>query len=139
MVKVMMRMLSCVLLALLLACGRRDPRSSIYPRERKNYRLLKDVDFCGELALFAEPDPTTMIGTVLDGAQHYVDPTTGKEFKAVSVLPVIDGKRVDRWYRRDALVRHVYMYKGDPDLRDCNYWLDREERISPSEFEIPAK
>jgi hypothetical protein len=128
-----------ILIVLALACTRSgDPRHARFPNGAARYRLLRDADFCGELPLFAKADPKTMIGTVLDGAQHYVDPKTGHEFRAISVLTVVEGRRVDRWYRREKLVGHVYVLENDPRFRSCAYWFDEEKRVTPLPSEIPA-
>ncbi len=129
-----------VVLLILTACTQvGDPRQSMHPKGVEHYRLLQDSDFCGELPLFAGPDPKTMIGTVLDGAVHYIDPKTGKEFRAISVFTVVNGRRVDRWYRRDKLVGHVYVLKNDPRFGNCGYWLDEEKPVRPLPSEIPAE
>ena len=111
----------------------------MFPKGAEQFRLLRDSDFCGELPLFAKPNSKSMIGTVLDGAQHYVDPKTGHQFHAISVLTVVNGDRVDRWYRREKLVGHVYVLKSDPHFTSCGYWLDREEPVAPSQSEIHAE
>lgn len=127
-------------LLLWIGCSRSgDPRKQMFPEGAEHYRVLKDSDFCGELPLFAEADPDTMIGTVLDGAQRYIDPKTGREFRAVSVMTVINGERVDRWYRREELVGHVYVLRNDQHLGNCGYWLDREEPVKPLPSEIPVE
>jgi hypothetical protein len=126
-------------LVLVAGCVQVDPRSRLYPTGAERYRLLRDGDFCSELALFARPEPASMIGTVLDGASSYTDPRTGSRFRAVSVFTVVKGKRVDRWYRRDALVDNIYVFADDPRLKRCSYWLEREEVIWPLPTERPAE
>lgn len=110
-----------------------------FPKGAEHYRLLADSDFCGELALFEKPDPDTMIGTVLEGARFYMNPQTGEQFRAVSVLTLVNGSRVDRWYRRDQLVGHVFVFRSDPRLKECGYWLEEEKPVRPLPTEIPAK
>lgn len=135
-----LRSAAIILVILALACDRSgDPRHARFPKGAGHYRLLKDTDFCGELPLFAKADPETMIGTVLDGAQRYVDPKTGREFRAISVLTVVNDRRVDRWYRREKLVGHVYVLKNDPRFTSCGYWFDEEKRVTPLPSEIPAE
>ncbi len=128
-----------LLILTIAACNGGDPRHSRFPRRAEHYRLLRDTDFCGELPLFAQADPRTMIGTVLDGAQRYIDPQTGREFRAISVLTIVNSKRVDRWYRRERLVGHVYVLTNDPRLNECGYWLDEEKPVRPLSPEIPAE
>ena len=129
-----------ILLASLNACSRAgDPRHSNYPEGAEHYRLLEETDFCGELPLFAGTDPKTMIGTVLDGAQRYVDPRSGRELRAIRVLTVMNDRRVDRWYARGKLVGHVYVLRDDPHFTRCGYWLEREEPVKPLATEIAAE
>jgi hypothetical protein len=116
-----------------------DPRWSRFPKGASHYRHMRDTDFCGELPLFAEADPTTMIGTVLDGARRYTDPKTGRQFRAVTVLAVVNGKRVDHWYRREKLVGHVYVLKNDPSFGHCGYWSEIEDPTTPLPQEVPAE
>jgi hypothetical protein len=121
----------------LSACGR-DPRHRLYATDPGAYRLLREGDFCSELPLFTKPDRRSMIGTVLDGAKRYIDPKSGREFPAVAVFTTVGGRRVDRWFRRDKLVGHVYVLKNDPSLGRCGYWMDREEPTRPLATEVPA-
>jgi hypothetical protein len=123
----------------LIGCNQSvDPRHKMYPKGVQYYRLLKEGDFCSELPLFAQPDPNTMIGTVLDGAQRYVDPRTGRELRAILVLTVVNNKRVDRWYPREKLVGSVYVLRNDPSFGNCGYWLDEEKPVKPLPSEIAA-
>ena len=127
-----------VALVLGACAGPVDPRSAQFPEGSDNYRLLNDADFCSELPLFEQPDPITMIGTVLEGARYYTKPGTNEHFRAVSVLTLVKGKRVDRWYRRIDLVGRVFVLKNDPRLTNCHYWLEEEKPVRPLPTEIPA-
>jgi hypothetical protein len=135
----MLRAFLGALVLMVVGCRRAaDARASAYPRGAANYRQLNDTDFCSELPLFVRPNPDTMIGTVLDGAEQYIDPKTGQRFRAISVLTVVNGQRVDRWYRREQLVGHVYVLTTDPRLNNCGYWLDRTDPVRPLPSEIAA-
>lgn len=116
-----------------------DPRHKMYPKGMEHYRLLRDGEFCSELPLFAAPDPKTMLGTVLDGAQHYIDPQTGRQIRAIRLLTVVDGKRVDRWYPRQTLVGSAYVLRQDSHFGSCGYWLDRAEPVQPLRSEVAAE
>jgi hypothetical protein len=136
------RLVLCVAAMIMLGlCGCTrpfDPRHVQFPKGSENYRLLGEADLCGELPLFERPDPQTMVGTVLEGARYYTKPETGEQFRAVSVLTIVKGRRVDRWFRRADLVGRIYVLKNDPRLKNCHYWLEEEKPVRPLPTEIPA-
>lgn len=115
------------MLLLIGGCSPRDARRSLYPSGSENYRLLRDTDLCSELPIFADRDPKSMIGTILDGAKSYRDPRTGLEFRAIRVLTFRGGQRVKQWYPRNTLVGRVFILRNDPTLGNCSYWLEVEQ------------
>lgn len=134
-----MRTWLLILLMMSVRCEQSAERYHItYPSGAHHYRLLEDGDFCGELPVFSGPDPESYLGTVLDGASDYSDPETGQHFRAIRVMTLRNGERVDRWYRRDRLVGHAWILIADPRLRNCHYWYEETRTVSPAAREVPA-
>jgi hypothetical protein len=115
-------------------CRRDVPR---FPNEPSKYRHVRESDLCWGLSVFSEPSGSSYEGSVIDGAQQYLDPGTGKRMPAVRLMTFVNQRRIDRWVRRDHLVRW-YVYREDPYINNCHYWLDRRDPVKPDGSEVPA-